>query len=71
MVINITPKNSGWVVKSAMTRWGGHALYQKLKPLMIGLIAGEMLAGVLFMLFGAAHYFVTSHPPIVYRVLPI
>ena len=45
--------------------------FTSLQPLMIGLIAGEMLAGVLFLLFGAAYYFLTGEPPIAYRVLPI
>jgi len=61
----------GWVVKSAVTRYGGHRAYQRLKALMIGLIAGEMLAGVLFIIFGAIYYLVTGEPPIVYNVLPI
>jgi hypothetical protein len=61
----------GWAVKHAVTRYGGHATYQRLRPLMIGFIAGEMLAGVLLLLFGALYYFATGQPPVPYRVLPI
>ncbi|NQT88585.1 hypothetical protein HQ560_17600, partial [bacterium] len=61
----------GWAVKHAVTRYGGHAAYQRLRPLMIGFIAGEMLAGVLLLLFGALYYLVTGEPPAPYKVLPI
>jgi len=53
----------GWAVKAGVTKYGGAAAYQKLKPLMIGLIAGEMLAGVVPMIIGAVYYFVTGKPP--------
>jgi hypothetical protein len=49
----------------------GRATHQRLRPLMIGFIAGEMLAGVLLLLFGALYYFATGQPPVPYRVLPI
>lgn len=35
----------GWCIKSSVERYGGARLYRQLKPLMIGLIAGE-LAGM-------------------------
>ena len=35
----------GWAVKTATTRYGGARAYLRLKPLMIGIIAGEMVAG--------------------------
>jgi hypothetical protein len=34
----------GWCVKTGVSRYGGARLYQKLKPLMIGLIVGELFA---------------------------
>ncbi len=36
----------GWAIKAAVMKYGGAHLHQKLKPLMIGLIAGDMLGGV-------------------------
>lgn len=34
----------GWFVKTLIVRFGGGGVYQKLKPLFIGLISGELLA---------------------------
>jgi len=53
----------GWFVKRAVSKYGGGELYQKLKPLMIGLVAGEMLGGVVPMMFGAIYYWVQGEPP--------
>ena len=53
----------GWFVKACVSKYGGADMYQKLKPLMIGLIAGEMLSGVVPMLIGAVYYWVTGKPP--------
>ena len=61
----------GLALKFVVTRYGGAWAYQKLKPLMIGLIAGEMLMGVIFMIIGAVYYFVTGTPSVEYRVIPI
>ena len=53
----------GWLIKTCVTKYGGASLYQKLKPLMIGLVAGEMLAAIIPMIIGAAYYFITGEPP--------
>jgi len=37
---------------------------------MYGLIAGEMAAGVLIILFGLAYYLVTGGPPKQYSIIP-
>lgn len=34
----------GWGIKSLVVRFGGGKVYQKLKPLFIGIIAGELIA---------------------------
>jgi len=60
----------GWLVKTLVMRYGGAALYQKLKPLMIGLIAGELLGIVVPVIIGAIYYVVTGEPPKVFHVLP-
>ncbi len=46
----------GWAIKALVLRFGGFATYQKYKPLMAGLIAGEFGAGVLIMLFCWVYY---------------
>ncbi|MEI6521218.1 MAG: DUF6785 family protein [bacterium] len=60
----------GWIFKTLVMRFGGGKAYHAVKPLMIGLIAGEAMAGVLIMLISAAHYFITGNPPKGFSILP-
>lgn len=60
----------GWFVKMAVTKYGGSHLYGRLKPLMVGLIAGEVLGAVVPCIVGALYYFVTGDPPKAFLVLP-
>ncbi|MBT3376206.1 MAG: hypothetical protein HN742_28900 [Lentisphaerae bacterium] len=53
----------GWLVKSATVRYGGDVASRSLKPLMFGLIAGEVMAGVVPMLVGIIYWIVTRTPP--------
>ena len=53
----------GWLIKKSVTKYGGAALYARLKPLMTGLIAGEMLACLVPMIIGAIYYAWTGNPP--------
>lgn len=53
----------GWVIKTLVSKYGGARLYQRLKPLMIGVIAGDMLARLIPMLVGAIYYTVTGQKP--------
>ncbi len=50
----------GWLVKISITRFGGPSVYQRCKPLMFGLIAGEMLGGVLPMVVSFIFYIVSG-----------
>ena len=54
----------GWVVKTAICKYGGEPMYQKGKPIMVGLIAGEMLAGTVPVIVGTVYYFVTGERPV-------
>jgi len=54
----------GWIIKSAVTHLGGMRSYQKAKTLMFGVIAGDLLGGLIFMAVGAVYYFVTGKPPL-------
>ena len=60
----------GWLVKLIVTRFGGHRTYQKVKPFMIGLIAAELLSGIIFMAVGAIYYSVTGTKPVPYIFFP-
>jgi hypothetical protein len=54
----------GWLVKTGMMRGGGIRLYRRSRPAFIGLIVGEYLAALIWIVVGA----VTRVP---YRVLPM
>jgi hypothetical protein len=60
----------GWLVKSAVVGTAGARGYHAVKPLMIGVIAGELLSGLAFMVVGATYYFVTGRTPTTYWVFP-
>ncbi len=60
----------GWLVKTLSIRFGGYALVQRLKPLMFGVIGGEILGALVFMAVGAVYYLITGKPPIAYRYFP-
>ncbi|HNR94497.1 MAG TPA: hypothetical protein PKK36_07805, partial [Kiritimatiellia bacterium] len=61
----------GWGVKKAVTKYGGANIYQQLKPLMFGLIAGEMLGGVLPMIVSVIYYIATDGQiPKAYQIMP-
>ncbi|MBM4038747.1 MAG: hypothetical protein FJ290_09550 [Planctomycetes bacterium] len=60
----------GCLIKVAVTKYGGASAYQRLKPLMIGVIAGDMLGGLLPMIIGAVSYLVWGEPPKRFMVFP-
>ena len=53
----------GWIIKHIVTKYGGGQLYQKLKPTMAGLVAGEFLAGVIAIIISLSYYFITGEHP--------
>jgi len=60
----------GWFIKMAVTRLGGHQVYRKTKPLMIGVIAGDLLGPTVFIVYGAIYYGVTGLLPAQYGYFP-
>ncbi|OGV63128.1 MAG: hypothetical protein A3K19_08345 [Lentisphaerae bacterium RIFOXYB12_FULL_65_16] len=50
----------GWMIKSAVTRYGGSRMYQQFKPVMVGLVAGEVLAGLIPLIVGLIYYLITG-----------
>jgi hypothetical protein len=61
---------TGWILKATVTRYGGTKLYNRLKPLIVGVIAGEVLGAILPSLVGAVYFIVTGDPPKAFHVLP-
>jgi len=53
----------GWAVKQLVVRFGGGRVYQNLKPLFVGLIAGELIAAGTSIAFEIVYYLVTGQPP--------
>ena len=60
----------GWLVKVGITRLGGGGKYRKYRPFMVGLIAGDLLGGLLWMVIGAIYYGVTGLEPKQYIIFP-
>ncbi|HEY4160171.1 MAG TPA: DUF6785 family protein, partial [Polyangiaceae bacterium] len=60
----------GWMVKASVMRLMGARGYRLVRPLMIGVIAGELLAGLLWMSVGAGYYFLTGKAPVSYNIFP-
>jgi hypothetical protein len=60
----------GWGIKFLVTQYGGASWYQRLKPLMFGLIAGEMLGGLVPMAVGLVYWLATGLPPKSFNILP-
>jgi hypothetical protein len=53
----------GWVVKVLIVRFGGGRTYQRLKPLFIGMIMGEIVAVAMVLLVGFFYYSSTGLLP--------
>jgi len=60
----------GWFIKTIVTKYGGATTYLRMKPLMIGIIAGDIFGGIMPMAVGTLYYFITGELPVSYRVLP-
>lgn len=60
----------GWMIKSAVVGTSGARGYHQVKPLMVGVIAGEMVSGLGWMLYGAAYYYATGRAPVAYSIFP-
>jgi hypothetical protein len=60
----------GWAVKNSIVGLGGARGYHAAKPLMIGAIAGELLAALLWTIVGAIAFALSGESPPVVRVFP-
>ena len=61
----------GWMLKKACLRFGGNRLVQRLKPVAIGVISGEICGALVFMVAGASYVLCTGAKPIPYRYFPL
>ena len=60
----------GWIIKKLTVRFGGNRAANRIKPLMIGVIAGEIVGALVFMVVGAIYFAVMGKKPISYRYFP-
>ncbi len=61
----------GWAIKLAVIKIGGSKAYRAMLPIMVGIIAGELIMGLFWMLAGAVYYFATDGgAPPTYSVFP-
>ena len=60
----------GWLAKVMVQKYGGNAMVLKLKPLAYGIVAGEIMGAVVFMIAGSIYYFTTGDQPIRYGFFP-
>ena len=58
----------GWMLKVAITRFGGGRLYRRCRAIFIGMVAGEFVAGIFWMGVGLIYYLVTRTPGPIFRV---
>jgi len=54
---------AGWCIKTAVVRLAGASAYQRVKPLMVGVIAGEMLIALIWILVGILYFFIWGSSP--------
>jgi len=60
----------GGLIKVGVTKIFGSRGYERAKPAMFGLVAGELLAGIVTMIVGALYYFRTGTSPKSFLILP-
>ncbi|MEX0886918.1 MAG: DUF6785 family protein [Phycisphaeraceae bacterium] len=60
----------GWMVRAAVVQLGGAQAFHRLKPFMVGIIAGELVLGLFWMIFGAVYFFITGQIPASYSIFP-
>lgn len=60
----------GWAIKAGVVRLGGSKSYRAVRPLMVGMIAGEVVAALLWIGVGAIYYWITGLEPKQYAIFP-
>jgi hypothetical protein len=61
----------GWFIKGLVVRFGGGKVYQDLKPLFVGIVAGELIAVGIAVVVDMVYYAITGEvPPVKFQVMP-
>ncbi|MEX0655241.1 MAG: DUF6785 family protein [Phycisphaeraceae bacterium] len=61
----------GWMIKASVVQLGGARGYHSLKPFMVGVIAGELVAGLIWMGVGVVYFYLTDgQTPTRYAIFP-
>jgi len=61
----------GWMIKAVVVKYGGgRQTHDRARRFMFGVIAGDLLGGLIFMVAGAVYYGYTGYFPPEYRVFP-
>lgn len=60
----------GWLLKATVMRTSGAKGYHAMKPLIVGVIAGELFAALLWVTIGAVYFWVQGKNPVVYMIFP-
>ena len=59
-----------WVIQVILSRVGTKEVHRGAKDAMVGVIAGELLGGLLWLIVGAVYYAATGDKPTRYDVFP-
>lgn len=60
-----------WLIKNRLIAIGGQCAYERVRPMMVGVIAGELAMVVVWGITSLVYRLSTATPPEAYRVLPI
>jgi hypothetical protein len=61
---------AGWLIKISVVKMSGAKGFRVVKPLMIGVIAGEMFSAIGWSIFGTIYFLITDLVPRIYRIFP-
>ena len=61
----------GWLLRGCITKYAGHTAIRKARPMMVGVIVGDLLGGAVFMAVGLIYHKVTGQDPPVYNIFKI
>ncbi len=61
----------GWAFKGAVMRFGGSKVYQSLKPVVLGLVAGELLGAIVPIVVGFIYFLTTGELPKKFMIFPV
>jgi hypothetical protein len=60
----------GWLLKTAVMKYGGTKVYQDLKPVVIGIVAGEFFSALVPVVGALLYYAITGDMPQSFSVFP-